>query len=1349
MEKILEQHLKKTRSVLDTALDEVRKKKLAHEYLTRLQEIKEWIEEILSIDLGSAADLGISLQNGVVLAHLAEKFAPQVVGKIVTFKMLSLKHTDNINYFIEMQKLFKIPDVVFFEVNDLYSLKNVINVVYSVYYTATKLHKKGLAPPVKSLKGKAKFTEEEQKKAIKQLEKADVSKIEQMSQLTKKKTKAEEWIEKYNKEEALPAILIIQSVIKCKFSHIHKKELSQLFNSEEYKKWLLSLQGAFKHQHLQKQHQEHLEFLKENKEEVSKIQEAAKGFIERQKSNQNTNFLKENEEDVSKIQEAAKGFIARQKTLDVNNFYKENEEDVSKIQEAAKGFIARQKSLETTNFYKENEEDENEEDVSKIQEAAKGFIARQKSNQNTNFLKENEEDVSKIQEAAKGFIARQKSNQNTNFLKENEEDVSKIQEAAKGFIARQKSNETIDSFKKNEEEIAKIQQIVKGFMERKKFQEISKMGKEEYDGNNGFGNDFGEDDFEIDDFEDNENENTEKTDGLDPQRRGRKKMSPRLLGVLTIQKHVKRMLIQREMRRRRRFFRSQKKPISKIQAFRKQYLAHQHFKRQRKSAVKIQKTFRGFKSREMKRSLAGQNEMTLETMANILRMFRVRSGMIYDNEKMTNDEKIKTTQEEDLTKLREDWVKEIRQNNDLQHEVQRVDKKISLLVKNRISIQEIDSQSSKRKKQDESKENMIPSQYIEIYQHLFYLLQTEPKYLAKTLFYIQPNELEGFVQTMILTLYGYAFSPREEYLLLRLFTLSIGEQIFKQKKASEFTKDDPIITKMFVFYFRRVQYQTFLKELLEPVVEKVLKQEDLVIELNTTRMYQAMINKEETRTGQKSDLPRTANHEDAIKHQAISELYEKNINELSEICRHFVNQISKSIHTIPYGIRFICKAVRRSILEKFPDTNEDEISRIIGYIIYYRYLLPAIVQPDTFGVVAPDFNISLTARQNLALISKMMQSVATHKLFEKNEPYMIPLNNLIEELSLKSFDYFKEIPNVLELEEQLQITSDYDLTQQKMPTIFVSPKEIFYTHQILKKFLSKIAPEKNDPLRIILDDLKDVKIPSKPSEMEIQLMLINKFQTDAIKDTETQTIYNDTKKLIKDLLTSAPPDLLRSNSNLIELIFNDDLTQNSLQDILVPLRKNITFLEEKGVLNKADNFKNLIKEIVHEIRNASKLYRQNQVEIARLKKNLSIVRQSKQYLIEQMKQYNDYLDSVRKKQYELSVQKMNKKNLKKKKSEYICGPVSKKYKALAKANIIISSDIPKATWGATSFVFTSKQTGIFDIQAKFAGASVEKITINVEDLLEFQSSGKSEYPVERLTLNVNLLIHFLNKMMVK
>lgn len=66
---------------------------------------------------------------------------------------------------------------------------------------------------------------------------------------------------------------------------------------------------------------------------------------------------------------------------------------------------------------------------------------------------------------------------------------------------------------------------------------------------------------------------------------------------------------------------------------------------------------------------------------------------------------------------------------------------------------------------------------LEAYQNLFYLLQTNPVYLAKLIFAMPQSKFTKFMESVILTLYNYASNPREEYLLVKLFDTALKEEI--------------------------------------------------------------------------------------------------------------------------------------------------------------------------------------------------------------------------------------------------------------------------------------------------------------------------------------------------------------------------------------------------------------------------------------------------------------------------------------------------------------------------------------------------------------------------------------------
>jgi hypothetical protein len=129
----------------------------------------------------------------------------------------------------------------------------------------------------------------------------------------------------------------------------------------------------------------------------------------------------------------------------------------------------------------------------------------------------------------------------------------------------------------------------------------------------------------------------------------------------------------------------------------------------------------------------------------------------------------------------------MKQNKNLEQDLDMMDVKIGLLIKNRITLQDLLMQHKKLKKYKEDIEsnqtrhikqlNKENHDKLELYQNLFYLLQTNPKYLAKLLFLLPTTNTNKFIETVVLDLFNYGANAREEYLLLKLFTAALQEEI--------------------------------------------------------------------------------------------------------------------------------------------------------------------------------------------------------------------------------------------------------------------------------------------------------------------------------------------------------------------------------------------------------------------------------------------------------------------------------------------------------------------------------------------------------------------------------------------
>jgi hypothetical protein len=89
---------------------------------------------------------------------------------------------------------------------------------------------------------------------------------------------------------------------------------------------------------------------------------------------------------------------------------------------------------------------------------------------------------------------------------------------------------------------------------------------------------------------------------------------------------------------------------------------------------------------------------------------------------------------------------------------------------------------------------------------------------------------------MLLTLFGDAFSPREEYLILNVFKHAMEYEIAHIKSPQELKEADSIVPKMVLTYNRRKQGVEYLKNTLTGVLkEMMLKEYNFELKAQTVR----------------------------------------------------------------------------------------------------------------------------------------------------------------------------------------------------------------------------------------------------------------------------------------------------------------------------------------------------------------------------------------------------------------------------------------------------------------------------------------------------------------------------------
>lgn len=71
--------------------------------------------------------------------------------------------------------------------------------------------------------------------------------------------------------------------------------------------------------------------------------------------------------------------------------------------------------------------------------------------------------------------------------------------------------------------------------------------------------------------------------------------------------------------------------------------------------------------------------------------------------------------------------------------------------------------------------------------------------------------------------------------------------------------------------------------------------------------------------------------------------------------------------------------------------------QIVGNLLYYRYMNPAIVAPDAFDIIEMSAGGQLTTeqRRNLGSVAKMLQHAASNKMFLGDNAHLNPINEYL------------------------------------------------------------------------------------------------------------------------------------------------------------------------------------------------------------------------------------------------------------------------------------------------------------------------------------------------------------------
>ena len=328
--------------------------------------------------------------------------------------------------------------------------------------------------------------------------------------------------------------------------------------------------------------------------------------------------------------------------------------------------------------------------------------------------------------------------------------------------------------------------------------------------------------------------------------------------------------------------------------------------------IKIQSLFRAKETREQYRQLTLGKNVTVGTIKNFVHL-------LDDSEADFQDE-IK------VERLRKRVVENIRENQALEKDVNDLDVKIALVVQNVKSFEELvkvrrlygaDSAAVHAARTSILAAHGDPfagthtldheaKRKLELYQQLFYLLQTQGDYLRQLFVELTDDDSEkhrSLVERVVLTLFGYGQDRREDYLLLKLFQvsavsarffpliqlfkrssihpqLSIRQEVTNARTVDDVVRGHPMYINIAVQYLRPKQV-TYVRDTLQAIVRELVEATDLDLESDPSivcialfvgdklsfelQIHRTRIDTEEMRSGRASTKPKDLPFYEALK----------------------------------------------------------------------------------------------------------------------------------------------------------------------------------------------------------------------------------------------------------------------------------------------------------------------------------------------------------------------------------------------------------------------------------------------------------------------------------------------------
>ena len=1097
-------------------MDQQRQFLQAYEYLCHIGEAKEWIQDVIHKDIPPIVQLEEALRDGVTLAEIVQALTPDRTLRIFRHPKLQFRHSDNIALFFRFLSEIELPELFRFELIDLYEKKNIPKVIYCIHALSWLLFRTGMVGfRIGNLVGQLQFEDHELEEVQKGLDKAGVSmpsfagmgaNFGAEPEPEPEPVESEEDRQQRELTENEGMIMDLQAQIRGAMVRLQLGTTMQgLWDAENM---LVDLQSRIRGDWAR----QITDYKLEMKRFAISLQSFARGFLVRTTQQQQEGFWQDAAGDVVVLQSLIRARKARAETKYIKSLVRHEESGIKSFQAAIRGALERKRLNEQ---YEETIDAQ--AGMDDLQGAIRGMLARRRCKIERERLAQAQKSIVLLQAKIRGFGVRTVHHQQEAILKNSAGLWQALQAFARGALSRARTDDMREDLKDFTEDWTLLEAQIRGSQTRKVYADLRAAL-------------------------------TDSTAAivraqaatrayLSRQRRkaDQQALAKQTLAITKLQGHVRgclsrahhvdfleqlhsnvleitqlqafslAMLLRLNVGDTLAQLDEEDQVIEALQAAARGNLVRQRFaekkrffKENMEKVIKVQSFVRGKIQGQAYKSLTSGKNPPVGTV----------KGFVH----LLNDSDFDFDEEVEFERLRKTVVQHVRQNELADQYITQLDIKIALLVKNKITLDEVvkhqkhfggsvgslltNTEMGSKDPFDLKALNKNSRRKLEHYQELFFMLQTQPQYLARLFRKIREQataekECER-MKHLIMGLFGYAQKRREEYYLLKVMTRSIKEEVDSCSSVQDYLRGNFFWAKVFGAYIKSPRDRKYMKDMLGLLVkENILENPELDLESDPLQIYHKVIEDEQLRTGQRSrrrlDIPR----EEAIRDEETKRTFIAHLQDLRDIADQFFTALEDLMHKMPYGARYVAQQMYQHLSTRFKHDEPAQILQIVGHWLWKNYLQPAFNEPEKFGVV--DRGLSQDHKRNIGEIAKVINQVAVGRLFGTESVFLQPLNSYIGESIQRLAEIWENSKNtrlttlkkreiliesviaIPDAETQFDIDEFNDLYAKTKPTLYIKMADIFSIHHIVAADTPYLCPTQDDALRDVIRELGSAK----------------------------------------------------------------------------------------------------------------------------------------------------------------------------------------------------------------------------------------------------------------------------------